>query len=118
MTGWLDMSVYPEADPDTVLTGDQTHLLRTLLTQPVSDVPAELWQRMLDVTWSTVAESDTGTDGDIDDPSTLASADVGADADLPAEVVVTEWTGSHTSGHVLDDGMDQDLPDDTGDDAW
>lgn len=112
MTAWLDMERFPADDPDGVLGADDAALVRDLLTRPVPDVPDEVWRRMLDVTWSTIAE-DEG-----DDPPCMDPPEHPDDGDGPGFFpVVVDGDGPHTTTAFHDDLPDGDDTDDFGDDA-
>lgn len=103
---WLDMSRYPDADPDVVLTADQHDLLSSSLAVDDGDLPDTLWEHML----ATVLGGDT----DADDPPVDADGDPGAVddgatddaswsfADPAADLTVDEhdpgWVDDHHDG--------------------
>lgn len=70
--GWLDMSRYPDTDPDTALTGQEQDLLSTSLAVDDTELPDAVWEHMLAVVTGADAGdgTDTGTDheADTDDP--------------------------------------------------
>jgi hypothetical protein len=71
--GWLDMSRYPDTDPDTDLTGAEQDLLRTSLAVDDAELPDAVWEHMLAVV--------TGSDetADADDAGTEDGTDPAAD---------------------------------------
>jgi hypothetical protein len=106
--GWLDMSRYPDTDPDTALTGQEQDLLSTSLAVDDSELPDAVWEHMLAVV--TGADAGDGTDTDVE-------ADTGTGTDDPA---VDTWAidgGAEPGPHDDDPG---DAGDDPGhvDDAW
>ncbi|MFC5061584.1 hypothetical protein [Actinomycetospora atypica] len=119
MTNWLDMSQYPATDPDSVLTADETHLLRSLLTQHIPDVADELWRRMLDITWTVglevEVESNDDHDHDHDHDVSTHLHDEGQ-AEVGDGAVVTDWDGTDTASAFLDLDV-ADLPGNMSDDA-
>lgn len=70
---WLDMSRYPDTDPDTDLTGEEQDLLSTSLAVDDAELPDAVWEHMLAVV--------TGSDEALveDDPVTEDGADPAAD---------------------------------------
>ena len=106
--GWLDMSRYPDTDPDTALTGQEQDLLSTSLTVDDTELPDAVWEHMLAVV--------TGTDGA--DADVEADTGPGTDPDDPA---VDTWAidGDAEPGPPDDDPA-FDAGDDPGhvDDAW
>jgi len=76
---WLDMSRYPDTDPDTALTGEEQDLLSASLAVDDAELPDAVWEHMLAVV--------TGTDGtDADD------TDAGTETD-PADPASDDWAG-------------------------
>jgi hypothetical protein len=71
--GWLDMSRYPDTDPDTALTGQEQDLLSTSLAVDDTELPDAVWEHMLAV----VTGADEGADTDVE-------TDTGTDAEDPA----------------------------------
>lgn len=98
--GWLDMSRFPDHDPDTVLSGDQHALLTSALTVDDTSLPDAVWEHMLAVVVGDDA-ADPLDDQAVDDP----------DADVAAFDDAT-WTADleHTLG--LDDHAVADPADD------
>ncbi|GAA4881956.1 hypothetical protein [Actinomycetospora straminea] len=72
---WLDMSRYPDTDPDTVLSGDEQGLLTSALAVDDGALPDAVWEHML-----AVVTGEAGEDPAVDDPA----ADDPADTDDPA----------------------------------
>jgi hypothetical protein len=107
--GWLDMSRYPDTDPDTALTGQEQDLLSTSLAVDDSELPDAVWEHMLAVV--TGADPGDGTDTDVE-------ADPETGTDDPA---VDTWAidgGAEPRPH--DDDPAFDAGEDPGhvDDAW
>ena len=84
---WLDMSRYPDTDPDTALTGQEQDLLSTSLAVDDTELPDAVWEHMLAVATGaddgTDAEADTETGADPDDPAADAWAIDGAAEPAP-----------------------------------
>jgi hypothetical protein len=101
---WLDMSRYPDTDPDTALSGEEQDLLSTSLAVDDAELPDAVWEHMLAV----VTGADDGTDADAD-------ADADTDPDDPA---VDAWAGDGDTGLPHDPAHDlaHDPADDPGDD--
>jgi hypothetical protein len=93
--GWLDMSRFPDHDPDTVLTGDQHALLTSALTVDDTSLPDAVWEHMLAVVVGDAEDpaADPPDDSAVDDP----------DADVAGFDDDATWTADleHTLG--LDD---------------
>ncbi|MHC1562971.1 hypothetical protein ACR9E3_28765 [Actinomycetospora sp. C-140] len=70
---WLDMSRYPDTDPDAVLSPDQHELLSSSLAVDDAALPDAVWEHMLAVVTGDPA-GDDATDG-ADDPDAAAGAD-------------------------------------------
>ena len=119
--GWMDMSAYPDTDPDAVLSVAQHDLLRSALAVDGSSMPEALWEHLLSVT---VGGDDMPVEGD---PDVDAAYDGGvyegdghvSDVPLPddpAHEVSVHEVSAHddpahddpASGHVgtHDDGSD------------
>ena len=83
---WLDMSRYPDTDPDSALTGEEQDLLRSSLAVDDLELPDAVWEHMLAVvTGSDEADGAEGTDGtDGTDPGADDAA--GWDADPAPDV--------------------------------
>lgn len=101
--GWLDMSRYPDTDPDTALTGQEQDLLSTSLAVDDTELPDAVWEHMLAV----VTGADDGTDAVAD---TDAETDAGAD---PDDHAVDAWAidgdaepGPHDHDPGFDAGFD------------
>jgi hypothetical protein len=91
--GWLDMSRFPDHDPDTVLSGDQHALLTSALTVDDTTLPDAVWEHMLAVV----------VGGDAAEPTDDPAVDDDPDADATAFDDDASWTADleHTLG--LDD---------------
>jgi len=87
---WLDMSRYPDTDPDTALTGQEHELLSTSLAVDDAELPDAVWEHMLAVV--------TGDTGD------------GADDDATAEDVAADDGADDWSGWAADPALDGDDP--------
>jgi hypothetical protein len=109
---WLDMSRYPDTDPDTALTGAEQDLLSSSLAVDDAELPDAVWEHMLAV----VTGADEGTeDPDGTEPDGSDGTD-GTDAwagDWAADPAVTDHTDptdpalDASAGHVDgDDGVD------------
>ena len=59
---WLDMSRYPDTDPETVLSSDEHSLLTTSLAVDDAELPDAVWEHMLAVVVGDVPE-DAGRGG-------------------------------------------------------
>ncbi|PVZ09956.1 hypothetical protein [Actinomycetospora cinnamomea] len=84
---WLDMSRYPDTDPDAVLTGAEQDLLSSSLTVDDGELPDAVWEHMLAVVTGPDAgadDADDADDGDATDPP--GDAPAGWDADPTVEV--------------------------------
>jgi hypothetical protein len=91
--GWLDMSRYPDTDPDTALTGQEQDLLSTSLAVDDAELPDAVWEHMLAVV---TGADDTDADGD---PT----------GDDPADPADDAWAGdggAEPALHVDDPGLD------------
>lgn len=113
---WLDMSRYPDTDPDTVLSSDHQSLLTTSLAVDDGELPDAVWEHMLAVVVGEVPEDG---DGEVD-PATGSPEDAADDpADDPADVV--EEHPAHDAGDPGDDpGAHDPAPHDDGgwDGGW
>ena len=108
--GWLDMSRYPDTDPDTALTGQEQDLLSTSLAVDDAELPDAVWEHMLAV----VTGADDGTDADAD-----AEAEAGTEPDDPAADAWAIDGDTDPAPHDLDPGFDAvDDPVGHVDDAW
>jgi hypothetical protein len=87
---WLDMSRYPDTDPDTVLSPDDHSLLTTSLAVDDAELPDSVWEHMLAVV---VGDVPGDGDGEVDD----ASGPPEDPADDPADAVVDEHP-AHDAG--------------------
>ena len=70
---WLDMSRYPDTDPDTVLSSDDHSLLTTSLAVDDAELPDAVWEHMLAVVVGDVPEDGDGevdATGTTEDPPT------------------------------------------------
>ena len=115
--GWLDMSRYPDTDPDTVLSSDDHSLLTTSLAVDDTELPDSVWEHMLAVV---VGDPDAG----VVDASAEPQAD-GDDWSDGADGVVAEHhaedpaddPAAHDPGH--DPAHDPAWHDDgSGDGGW
>lgn len=95
---WLDMSRYPDTDPDAVLSPDQHNLLTDALAVDDTALPDAVFEHML-----AVVTGDT-TDDDHSD-ATDPEGDVGVDDDVLA-VDDAEQTWSEDLAHAF--GLDPD----------
>lgn len=91
MTGpevWLDMSRYPDTDPDAALTGEEQDLLSASLAVDDGELPDAVWEHML-----AVVTGDTG-DGTDDDGAEEAAdaADDGGSGGWDGETVLDAHT--------------------------
>ena len=92
---WLDMSRYPDTDPDTVLSSDDHSLLTTSLAVDDAELPDSVWEHML-----AVVVGDVSGDGDGAVDAGAASPEDPADDPVdPAADVVDE----HDAGDPGDD---------------
>ena len=105
---WLDMSRYPDTDPDTALTGEEQDLLSASLAVDDAALPDAVWEHMLAVV--------TGADDTADDTDT--ATDTATETD-PADPASDDWAGTGwDTDPALHDPADAD-PADVGDDpAW
>ncbi|WP_238014849.1 hypothetical protein KZZ52_39875 [Dactylosporangium sp. AC04546] len=68
MTEWLDMSVFPDLDPDTAVSPQDLAALRDGIGAPVPQLPEEDWAHLLDVAFDPGEDIvDVAADG-FDDP--------------------------------------------------
>jgi hypothetical protein len=104
---WLDMSRYPDTDPDTVLSSDDHSLLTTSLAVDDAELPDSVWEHMLAVVVGDVPE-----DGDVD-PATGSPEDP---ADDPANAVVDEHPAPDADDPGDDPAVHDPAPHD--DDGW
>ncbi|WP_433030546.1 hypothetical protein [Actinomycetospora sp. CA-053990] len=110
---WLDMSRYPDTDPDTVLSSDDHSLLTTSLAVDDAELPDSVWEHMLAVVVGDVPE-----DGEVE--ATATTEPVEDPADDPAADVVDEHA-AHDAGDAGDDPAAHDpAPHDDGgwDGGW
>jgi hypothetical protein len=99
--GWLDMSRFPDHDPDTVLSGDQHALLTSALTVDDTTLPDAVWEHMLAVVVSG-DDADTADDAaPADDPDTDLTAD--DDAAWTADLEHTVGFDDHAVADPADD---------------
>jgi hypothetical protein len=108
---WLDMSRYPDTDPDAALTGEEQDLLSSSLAVDDAELPDAVWEHMLAVvTGADDADPDAGADA-ADDPADTATDDWAAggwDAepalhdhgDDPAGDPGFDAAGDDPAGHV------------------
>lgn len=100
---WLDMSRYPDTDPDTALSGDEQGLLTSALAVDDGALPDAVWEHML-----AVVTGDAGEDPGVDDPTDDPTADDPADADDPAawsaEPALDEHGHDDPGAHDTHDG--------------
>jgi hypothetical protein len=110
--GWLDMSRYPDTDPDTALTGREQDLLSTSLAVDVSELPDAVWEHMLAVV--TGAEAGDGTDTETD-PDNETDPETGTD-----DPGVDTWAIDGETEPGPHDPAEHDAGDPAGhvDDAW
>ncbi|GAA4907739.1 hypothetical protein EV188_107170 [Actinomycetospora succinea] len=104
---WLDMSRYPDTDPDTVLSPGDQDLLTSALAVDDSGLPDSVWEHMLAVvTGEDPAEDadEPGTDGGVDDPALDPADDAGWGED-PAHDQAHDDPGGHDDG-IHDAGHD------------
>lgn len=99
--GWLDMSRFPDHDPDTVLSGDQHALLTSALTVDDTALPDAVWEHMLAVV----------VGGDDADPADDPVSGDDPDTDVAAYDDDATWTADleHTLGldhHAVADPAD------------
>jgi hypothetical protein len=90
---WLDMSRYPDTDPDTVLSSDDHSLLTTSLAVDDAELPDSVWEHMLAVVVGDVpGDGDEDGDGDGEVDAAIGSSEGPADdpVDDPAADVVDE----------------------------
>jgi hypothetical protein len=80
---WLDMSRYPDTDPDTVLSSDEHSLLTTSLAVDDAELPDAVWEHMLAVVAGDAEPAD-------DDPTDDASTEPADDGDAWTDDVVTD----------------------------
>jgi hypothetical protein len=92
---WLDMSRYPDTDPDTVLSSDDHSLLTTSLAVDDAELPDSVWEHMLAVV---VGDVPGDGDGEVD----AATGSPEGPADDPADEVVDE----HPAPDIADPGDD------------
>lgn len=115
-TGWVDMTAFPPADPDTVLGPDQTHLVDAALASALPGLPEHTWRAMLDVTWTTLEGPDAAADTEVDDAGHL-----GDEPDPEHDHTVAVWRpiDDHNVDHGADGegGFDHDVGHDLGHDA-
>jgi hypothetical protein len=71
---WLDMSRYPDTDPDTVLSSDDHSLLTTSLAVDDAELPDSVWEHMLAVVVGSDAAEPTDDPAADDDPDTEVAA--------------------------------------------
>ncbi len=109
-SGWLDMSRFPDHDPDTVLDGDQHDLLTSSLAVDDATLPDAVWEHMLAVVVGTEPTDPVDTDS----PDETGADDTTSDADD------TLWAADLDHSLVLDDhaaGVVDDPGHDLGHDA-
>lgn len=105
---WLDMSRYPDTDPDTVLSGDDQGLLTSALAVDDAELPDAVWEHMLAVVTGDAGDDPAAGDG-ADDP--------GADPADPADDDPAAWAADPAlDEHAHDDPAVHDLHD--GPDGW
>jgi hypothetical protein len=100
--GWLDMSRFPDHDPDTVLTGDQHALLTSALTVDDTALPAAVWEHMLAVVVGSDAAEPTDDLAAGDDPDTEVAA-YDDDATWTADLEHTLGPDDHAVADPADD---------------
>ncbi len=114
---WLDMSRYPDTDPDTVLSSDDHSLLTASLAVDDAELPDAVWEHMLAVVVGDVPE-----DGDGEVDAATGSPEDAADdptADPAADAV--DAHDAHDTGDPGDDpGAHDPVPHDDGgrDGGW
>ncbi|MFC5137307.1 hypothetical protein ACFPK1_03635 [Actinomycetospora rhizophila] len=107
---WLDMSRYPDTDPDTVLSPDDQGLLTSALAVDDGALPDSVWEHMLAVVTGgdvadDAADDPVGEDPAPDDPADDAwAADPGHDVHDPADPAVDDGAGHEV--HDWDAGWD------------
>jgi hypothetical protein len=105
---WLDMSRYPDTDPDAVLSSDDHGLLTTSLAVDDAELPDAVWEHMLAVVVGDVPEDGevdaTGTTEPVEDPADDPAADVvdehaAQDAGDPGDDPAVHDAAAHDDGH-------------------
>jgi hypothetical protein len=105
---WLDMSRYPDTDPDTVLSSDDHSLLTTSLAVDDAELPDSVWEHMLAVVVGDVPEDG---DGEID-----ATGTTDEPGDDPAADVIDEHAAHDAGDPGNDPAVHDPAPHD--DDGW
>lgn len=106
---WLDMSRYPDTDPDTVLSPDDQGLLTSALAVDDGALPDSVWEHMLAVVTGDDAD-DPGADDGTGDPA----ADEGA-ADPLSDPLADPLAEPAADGHdAHDPGADDPAAHDPG----
>lgn len=108
---WLDMSRYPDVDPDTVLSPDDQGLLSSALAVDDGALPDAVWEHMLAVvTGGETADDAAGSTEDTDDGAGDPADDGGwtdwssdPAAEEPAPEADEHHLG-HDPGHDWDGG--------------
>jgi len=103
---WLDMSRYPDTDPDAVLSSDDHSLLTTSLAVDDAELPDSVWEHMLAVVVGDVPENADGevdATGTTDEPGDDHAADVidehaAHDAGDPGDDPAVHDPASHDDG--------------------
>ena len=110
---WLDMSRYPDTDPDTVLSSDDHSLLTTSLAVDDAELPDAVWEHMLAVV---VGDVPGEGDGEVD-AATGSPEDA---ADDPAADVVDAHSAPDTGDPGDDPAVHDPAPHDDGgwDGGW
>lgn len=99
---WLDMSRYPDTDPDAVLSPDQHELLSSSLAVDDTALPDAVWEHMLAVVTGDAAPDDTD---DTDDTDTADDPDAAVD-DVTAVDDEHAWSEELARALGLSDGHD------------
>lgn len=100
--GWLDMSRFPDHDPDTVLSGAQHALLTSALTVDDTALPDAVWEHMLAVVVGSDAAEPTDDPAAGDDPDTDVAA-YDDDATWTADLQHTVGLDDHAVADPADD---------------
>ena len=108
---WLDMSRYPDTDPDAVLSPDDQGVLTSALAVDDAELPDSVWEHMLAVVTGEAVDDADPTDDPGDEPAADDPAldgdwaeDPGHDVHDPADPGVDDGSGHEV--HEWDAGWD------------
>ncbi|MEJ2888561.1 hypothetical protein [Actinomycetospora aeridis] len=84
---WLDMSRYPDTDPDAVLSPADQGLLTSALAVDEGELPDSVWEHMLAVVTGDTGDDSDDTDETAPDDPAADPLDDGGWGDDPAHTV-------------------------------